>query len=145
MKKLLMLAFMGLAAGPVAARCVPPPGLSIQQFYAMCKSDVDYGYSLGGSNRPSHDAWVQQVYQTYRSAQPTYNPMIGQMQGNLANTMAQRQGQYMNNFNAQGAARTNNFNQQQSAKAGQQEDELDYIRNQRTVCDTNGRCWKVPN
>lgn len=146
MKRLLLLALLASVATPAAA-CVPPPGLGFQQWYAMCRNDMESGYARFFAGSQSHDSFMRSMYQKYQSARPTYNPVIEKQQHDLADTMASGQQNYMNEVNGQRDRRTNAFEDQQLAKSIQQENEMMYIQNEHCVRrNTDGSCrYKVPN
>ncbi|MDQ2860601.1 MAG: hypothetical protein M3T55_07740 [Pseudomonadota bacterium] len=132
MKRLLLLALLASVATP-AAGCVPPPGLGFQQWYAMCRNDMESGYARFFAGSQSHDSFMRSMYQKYQSAQPTYNPVIKQQQRDLANIMSSRQQHYMNGVNAQRDNRNNTYYDQQRAKSQQQVNEMMYIQNEHCV------------
>ncbi|HZL00732.1 MAG TPA: hypothetical protein VFC47_12625 [Caulobacteraceae bacterium] len=146
MKRLLLLALLASVATPAAA-CVPPPGLGFQQWYAMCRNDMESGYARFFAGSQSHASFMRSMYQRYQSARPTYNPALRRQQDEFADTMARRQGNYMEGVRRQGENRTNDFNNQQRAKSRQQENEMMYIQNERCVRrNSDGSCrYKVPN
>jgi hypothetical protein len=146
MKPLLLVALLALIATPATA-CVPPPGLGFQQWYAMCRNDMESGYARFFSRSQSHDSFMRSMYQRYQSAQPTYNPVIQRQQQDLASTMASRHQTYMNGLNAQRDSRNNAFYAQQRARARQQANEMMYIRNEHCVAWNNdGSCRRTaPN
>ena len=146
MKRLLLLALLASVATPAAA-CVPPPGLGFQQWYAMCRNDMESGYARFFAGSQSHDSFMQSMYQRYRSARPTYNPIIQQQEQSLANTMASRQQNYMNGVNAQRDRRNNAFYNQQRTKSQQQDNEMMYIQKEHCVVwNSDNSCrYKAPN
>jgi opacity protein-like surface antigen len=78
MKRFLLGAAMALCfAGSAAAQCYPPPGLSIQQFYSMCRGMVDQGYAQFGGGMP-YQNFVAMFYQSYLTSQAA-PPMQPQM------------------------------------------------------------------
>ena len=146
MKKLIGLALLVGAAAPALA-CTPPPGLSPQQWYSLCRRDMEDGFARGFGGRQSHDAFMTSMYQMYRSARPTYNPVIEQQQRQLADTMASRHQQNMDAMNQQQAQRNRAFAAQQRDKAWQQNEEMNYINNEHCAVWNTAHtyCLKVPN
>ena len=146
MKLSLILASMVAIAGPAAASCVPQPGLSLQQWYSVCGRDAEYGYSLGGANKPSHEAWIQQLYRMYQSSRPTYNPRLQQMQEGLRSSLAVGQQQDMEAMDRRREGINQNFNNQQDVKARGQIGIMNHIQDTHCVWDdTHTRCLMVPN
>jgi hypothetical protein len=66
-KKLAIFLLMILCAAPAAAACNPPPGLPLQQFYALCANDLQQQYIQNGGPRAGvpFQIYVQSIYQSY--------------------------------------------------------------------------------
>jgi len=146
MKKLVMLVCAIAFAQPAAA-CVPPPGLSLQQWYGICGRDMEDGFARGFGGRQSHDAFMASMYRMYQSSQPTFNPRLRQQQNDLAINMASGHQQFMNAFNQSGENRTAAFNNSMRAKAWQQNNTMMYIQDEHCAIWDSAHtfCLKVPN
>ena len=86
MKRLLVATLAILIAAPAFAQCYPPPGLAVQQWYAMCGSTMEQGYSQGMGQGMSYDDFVMMVYQRYAAGSPgqAMQPMQPMQQHQLA-------------------------------------------------------------
>ena len=146
MKRYLMLACMVLFAGPALA-CVPPPGLTFQQWYGVCQRDMEDGFSRGFGGSQSHQGFMMSMYRMYQGARPTYNPVIAGQQADLANKMARGQNQFMNNFNEQRDRRNEAFAYSQKEKAWQQNNTMMYIQDEHCLLWNTAHtyCLKVHN
>ena len=68
MRLLLSMVFALACATSAFAQCMPPPGLTIQQWYNICGQLVQGAYAQGLGQGMSYDAFVAGIYGRYVQA-----------------------------------------------------------------------------
>lgn len=146
MKGFLLAACLMFLAVPAAA-CVPPPGLSLQQWYSTCGRDMEDGFSRGYGGSQSHHEFIMSMYQMYQSSHPTYNPALKAQQDDLARRMTGDHEEYMRGVDEERDRRRDNFDHDMQGKRNAQEDTMMHIQDEHCVeWNANGSCrYKVPN
>ncbi len=65
MKWALVAVWMASWSAPAVAGCFPPAGLSPQQWYRMCRPDMEDGFARGYGGNMSHDQFMADMYRRY--------------------------------------------------------------------------------